>query len=223
LRILIDATDPRSLLEVFGMTLLERQLHSIASAGLAPTEIHIALAPGASEPPSLGESLKKQFPLQWFHELGPLYQHILHVLHEGGEEPLLVFEADCVIDVRLLQFLANQSGTLAACSGEGRERAAVLRIDGPLSLEGNAQGKLSCLIDFGVARGAIQALPLASIPSYIKKLRRELPIYLFRVTDGTSRDQAERFLFWSNYKGSTDFFTTCRAPSSGCPRTGRPS
>lgn len=189
------------------MTLLERQLHAIASAGLAPTEIHVALAPGASEPPPLDESLKKQFPLQWFREPGPLYQHILHVLHEGGEAPLLVFEADCVIDARLLQFLANQSGTLAACSGEGRERAAVLRIDGPFSLEGHTEGKLPRLIDFGVAHGALQALPLESIPSYIKKLRRELPIFLFRVTDVTSRDKAERFLFWSNYKGSTDFFT----------------
>lgn len=189
------------------MTLLERQLHSIASAGLTPTEIYIALAPEAPEPPPLGASLKKQFSLQWFREPGSLYQHILRVLHEGREEPLIVFEADCVIDTRLLQFLANQSGTLAACSGEGRERAAVLRIDGPLSLESNVEGKLPRLVDFGVAHGAIKALPLESIPSYIKKLRRELPSYLFRVTDVTSRDQAERFLFWSNYKGSTDFFT----------------
>lgn len=189
------------------MTLLERQLYAILSAGLTPTEIYIALDPGAPEPPPLTESVKKQCSLQWVREPGSLYQHILRIVRDGREEPLIVLEADCVIDPRLLQFLATQSGILAACDGEGRDRAAVLRIDGPLSLESNVEGKLPRLVDFGVAHGAIKALPLASIPSYIKKLRRELPIYLFRVTDVASRDKTERFLFWSNYKGSTDFFT----------------
>lgn len=207
MRILINATDPASRLVVFGMTLLERQLYAILSAGLTPTEIYIALDPGAPEPPPLKERVKKQCSLQWVREPGSLYQHMLRIMHEGGEEPLLVLEADCVIDPRLLQFLATQSGILAACDGEGRDRAAVLRIDGPLSLESNVEGKLPRLVDFGVAHGAIQALPLTSIPGYIKKLRRELPIYLFRVTDVASRDKTERFLFWSNYKGSTDFFT----------------
>jgi phosphatidylglycerophosphate synthase len=45
------------------------------------------------------------------------------------------------------------------------------------------------------------------VPTYIRKLRRDLPSYLFRVIDERRRDEAEHFLFWSNYKGSTDFFT----------------
>ena len=111
------------------------------------------------------------------------------------------------IDTRLLAFLATQRGTLAACGGEGRARAVVLRIDGPLSLGSNVEGDLQRLVDLGVAQGSIATLPLESVPSYIKKLRRNLAVYLFRVTDADSRDRAERFLFLSNYKGSTDFFT----------------
>jgi phosphatidylglycerophosphate synthase len=32
-------------------------------------------------------------------------------------------------------------------------------------------------------------------------------VYAFRVPDAAALDRAERFLFWSNYKGSTDFMT----------------
>jgi phosphatidylglycerophosphate synthase len=131
----------------------------------------------------------------------------LRISHESPHEPLLVCEADCVIDTRLLAFLAAQRGTLAACGGEGSARAAVLRIEGPLPLASNVEGDLQRLVDLGVAQGSIATVSLESIPSYIKKLRRELAVYLFRVTDAASRDRAERFLFWSNYKGSTDFFT----------------
>jgi len=42
---------------------------------------------------------------------------------------------------------------------------------------------------------------------FVRRLRRTLPYYLFTV-DGTARAaKLERFLFWSNYKGSTDLFT----------------
>jgi len=195
------------MLEVFGMTLLERQLHSIASAGLAPTAIHVALAPGTPAVSSLRERLNARFPVQWSSDPASLYERIVRLLNEGPEQPILVCQADSVIDTRLLAFLAAQRGTLAACGGEGNARAAVLRLDGPLSLTGNVEGNLTRLVDLGIAQGAITELPLDSIPSYIKKLRRDFPVYLFGVPDEAGRDQAERFLFWSNYKGSTDFFT----------------
>lgn len=189
------------------MTLLERQLHAIATAGIEPTDICIALAPGAADPPPFGDSLKKRFPLRWSREAGSLHDRIAHAVQEGQGEPLLVLEADSVVDARLLQYMANQHGSLAACDGEGVERATVLRLEGQAQLGGATEGKLPRLVDLSVMQGVVTALPLASVPSYIKKLRRDLPIYLFRVTDSASRDRAERFLFWSNYKGSTDFFT----------------
>jgi phosphatidylglycerophosphate synthase len=120
---------------------------------------------------------------------------------------LLALEADAIIDARLVQYLAGQSGALAACGGEGVERAAVLRLEGNALIGGAIEGRLARLADLSVAQKLLAPLPLESIPSYIRKLRRDLPIYLFRVTDQASRDRAERFLFWSNYKGSTDFFT----------------
>ena len=207
MRILIDATDSGSRLDLFGMTLLERQLHAIVSAGLAPAVVHVALGPGTPVSSAARASLPAQLSIRWSCEPGSLYERILGVLREGGGGPLLVLDGTCVIDTRLLQFLAAQSGTLAARGREGSARGAILRVDGSLHLGGEVEGDLSRLVDLGIARGVVEELPLASIPSYIKKLRRDLPIYLFRVTDAASRDQAERFLFESNYKGSTDFFT----------------
>ena len=38
-------------------------------------------------------------------------------------------------------------------------------------------------------------------------MRRDLPYHLNGLPDAQARREYERFLFWSNYKGSTDFFT----------------
>src|SRR6185369_8129487 len=51
--------------------------------------------------------------------------------------------------------------------------------------------------------------PLTQVefPAFIRKLRRSTPYYLCRVETAEQARKVERFLFWSNYKGSTDFFT----------------
>ena len=54
---------------------------------------------------------------------------------------------------------------------------------------------------------SLPRLTQAEFPGFIRNLRRTLPFYLFRVTNADERAKVERFLFWSNYKGSTDFFT----------------
>jgi len=60
-------------------------------------------------------------------------------------------------------------------------------------------------------RGALPAslprLTQAEFPGFIRNLRRTLPFYLFRIANAEECAKVERFLFWSNYKGSTDFFT----------------
>jgi len=206
MRIWIDATDSRSFLEVFGMTLLERQLHTISAAGLTPTEVVIELLSDAPIP-DLPSDLLGRFQLRWMQEPGSLSQRLGRALQEAQGDLLFALEADSIIDVRLLQYLAGQSGSLAACGGEGIERAAVLRLEGNALIGGAIEGRLPRLADLSVAQKLLASLPLETVPSYIRKLRRDLPVYLFRITDPASRDRAERFLFWSNYKGSTDFFT----------------
>lgn len=192
---------------MFGMTLLERHLATIASAGLGQAEVSIALPAESSRRPDLPPELVKRLNVRWLSEPGSLQERLGRALQEMPGEPLLALEADAIIDARLLQHMAGQSGAMAACAGDGVARTAILRLEGNLPLGEAVEGRLSRLADVCLTRKTLASLPLASVPSYIRKLRRDLPIYLFRVTDTASRDRAERFLFWSNYKGSTDFFT----------------
>ncbi len=207
MRIWIDATDPRSALEVFGMTLLERQLRTVVTSGLEPTEVRIELAPDASAVPSLPSQLLKQLPLRWSRNPGTVRERLTRMVDEAAGEPVLAIEADSVSDARLLQYLDARAGSCATVGGEGSERAAVLRLEGTVPTSQIMAARLPELAEAGIAQRAVAELPLQAVPDYIKKLRRHLPAYLSRVTGTASRDRAERFLFWSNYKGSTDFFT----------------
>ena len=57
------------------------------------------------------------------------------------------------------------------------------------------------------SRDSIRPMSAEEFDPYITNLRRDLEPYLFSVTDDASRRRVERFMFWSNYKGSTDFMT----------------
>jgi hypothetical protein len=207
MHIWIDATRPTSTLSMFGMTLLERQLRTIKEAGLLPTTISVLLAPGNDPPSSLPDGLTRELPLQWSPNGGSLQEHLSQTLQQQPETPLLALEADAVVDARLLRHIGAQSGALVARGGEGAERTVVVRLESGASLAGPRDAQLCELADASLSQGTVRELPLQEVPAYIKKLRRDLPPYLFRVTDAAKRDEAERFLFWSNYKGSTDFFT----------------
>src|SRR5262245_4947614 len=115
LRVWVDATDTRSTVPLFGITLLERQLQAIKTAGLTPTEVCIGLPVDSSHLPALPEALTKSLPLRWLQEPGSLQERLVRAVHEANGEPLLVVEADAVADTRLLQYLAEQTGSLAAC------------------------------------------------------------------------------------------------------------
>lgn len=192
---------------MFGMTLLERQLRTIKEAGLHPTTISVQLAPGSTLPTSLPNSLTRELPLHWSYNGGSLQEQLTQALQQKPDTPLLALDADAVVDARLLRHIGAQSGSLAARGGEGAERTAVMRLESSAALAGPPKAQLRELADESISHGTLPELPLQEVPAYIKKLRRDLPPYLFRVPDAAKRDDAERFLFQSNYKGSTDFFT----------------
>ncbi len=193
-------------MRIFGLSLLERLLQSLRREGLAMSEVRVALAAGdliPALPPALGEAL----PLSWSHREGPLGQRLAADLGETSGEPWLVLAADTVIDARLLSHFARARGSLAWLTGEGAGRAALLRLEGRLPEAATAAGDLPAVAEAALASGAAKELALSEFDAYLVKLRRQLPPYLLRVCDAPSRDRVERFLFWSNYKGSTDFLT----------------
>jgi len=205
-RIWIDATPPASRLRVFGMGLLERALRCVAEAmrsGVAVEEVRVAIGPGEVRP-ELPEALRASLPLHFDDRPEPPIARLSAWAASGT--PVVALHADSVVDPRLVEQLARASGNVVFL-GKG-ERAldpgAVLRLEPGTTLAG--AGWIEAALEL-VDRGAARRAGAADFDSYITMLRRALPPYVFRVPDERARRRIERFLFWSNYKGSTDFMT----------------
>lgn len=220
----IDATRPGVLRPMFGMPLLERQLRAVRAAGLQPARVWVEAGPGLSVAEAIPDDLAAALSLRVGQGEGSLARRLLAAVRPG--ERLLALEGDAVADPRLLAHLAATHDAQAdagqsartgagvarvARGGAGAERTAVLLLDRAHPIEDtedtSAARSLAELADAALAAGAAAERPLAEVPDYLPRLRRHLPAYAFRVPDDASRDAAERFLFQSNYKGSTDFLT----------------
>lgn len=136
----------------------------------------------------------------------PLGSRLRQALAVG---PLVALDGANVIDARLIAFLG--SGTARACvaaRGDGAKRAVAMRLQPELAESIPADARTLCEVaDALLATGRISLLDEAEFPSYINKLRRSLPYWLYAVNDADERRRLERQMFWDNYKGSTDLLT----------------
>ena len=243
MRVWIDATQQDEKLQVFGMSLLERLLASLLEAqkqlqglkelekkleGLAeartyirgflernldPSEVRIELAPGAAVPANLPSKLLEQLPIVFSQGDANLGERLAQAARDADGEPLLVLSADTVVDVRVLKHLIWANRPLAFCSGVGDERGAAMRIDDPLPHSLVSSENLVDLAEACLEQGVCKQWDSDEFDGYIQKLRRDLDPYLFRVTNEQAVEKVGRFLFWSNYKGATDFMTKYVYPS----------
>jgi phosphatidylglycerophosphate synthase len=237
MRIWIDATQPASRVEIFSMALLERQLRAIADSArkvktlevavqqagiyaarrpivglyksrLRPTEIWIELLPGEPDPTWIPEEFTSELPIRWMREPGSTQERLDRALNDAAGETVLAFSADAVIDQRLLEHMAwSAGGSSAFISENGDESTAVMRLHESLPELPSDTNELLEIARNAVKAGAVKQLDPEDVDTYIKKLRRDLAAYAFRIADEASRARAQRFLFDSNYKGSTDFMT----------------
>ena len=214
MRILIDATSTDPSIRVFGMSLVERLLHGLRRSGLELDEVKVAVAADDLV-------VERDHPIRRAVDLGPLNE--LSVTWEGGTESLgqrvaravqiapeatwLIMSGETIVDARVLTQLPGLDGQVFFASGEGDERGAILRLGAESIIDEPAATSVLDLTQKLEARG--QARPMSSdeFDAYIVELRRDLDPYLFRVSDQAARRRIERFMFWSNYKGSTDFMT----------------
>jgi phosphatidylglycerophosphate synthase len=207
LRVWIDATQPGREIRIFGMTLLERLLRALCETGAPLHEVRVEVPSGSSLPDGLPVELLEALPLRWSHGEEPLARSLERALREAQRHPLLALAADTVLDTRVLRHLCTSAGSFAFVSGEGAERGAILRLEGDRSELAAAGADLLAVAERALKSGAAKDFAESDFDPYLTMLRRLLDPYLFRVTDAKSRDRIERFLFWSNYKGSTDFLT----------------
>ncbi|MEM7498477.1 MAG: CDP-alcohol phosphatidyltransferase family protein [Pseudomonadota bacterium] len=129
-----------------------------------------------------------------------------------AEGPLLVLDGDAATDPRLVAALARADGPLVARTEEG----AALRV-----LPGTAlpeAGSFAALADALIAAGTPR-LAQEDFDGFVGVLRRDLPYWVLRPQDEAAARDAERWMFFANYKGSTDILTSHVFPPLVWPLT----
>jgi phosphatidylglycerophosphate synthase len=214
MRILIDATNTDPSIRVFGMSLVERLLHSLRRSGLDPDEVRVAVAADEfiverDHPIRRAVDLRALTALRvtWEGGTESLGQRVARAVQISPEATWLIMSGETIVDARVVTQLSGLDGEVFFASGEGDERGAILRLGAESIIDEAAATSVLELTQKLKARG--QARPMSSdeFDAYIVELRRDLDPYLFRVGDQAARRRIERFMFWSNYKGSTDFMT----------------
>jgi len=179
--------------QVFGLTLLERHLKAIKHRKLQPAEVIIDM--GSSDIADPDEAKRRwSFPVRIVRNGGSIAERIT----KGAVgNRILALDAQSLADARLYDFLTTRKHDLAVED----DAAAIAWIADAAALNPKATDLHSAL------PATLPRLTQAEFPGFIRNLRRTLPFYLFRIDSEAERRKVERFLFWSNYKGSTDFFT----------------
>jgi phosphatidylglycerophosphate synthase len=206
----IDAVAAESAPFIFGLSLLERHLHGLRLMKPAPSRVIIDLAPGASDP-KLGDKRLNRLPMEWRRSGEPYAARLGEILAASGSESLLVLDATTLADGRLPAALAPRTTSTVVLSREAQDRAAILFVAGdrtPVTAALSANPKDTAALGRSlVDAGGVPAFKDEEFNGFVRRLRRTLPYYLFSVDDAARAAKLERFLFWSNYKGSTDLFT----------------
>ncbi len=178
---------------VFGIDLIERHLKAARHQKLSLSEVIIDF--GSAQLPKWNAEPRLNCPVRVVSGPGDCGERLRRALEAG--EVLIVTDAATLADARLYDYLGNRTGSGAARANKG----AIGRIE-----PSDASQVLSApTVD--AAMGQLPEVRQEDFPAFVAKLRRSLPFYLFAVTTPSERASVEKFLFWSNYKGSTDFFT----------------
>lgn len=215
MRILIDATTADPNTRIFGMGLVERLLHGLRRSTLEPGEVCIAVS-------SENVAVESDHPIRrtvdrrhlgdlrvtWKGGVDPIGARISAAIQEAPQVDWLILSGETIVDARLLPQLAALDGNVYFASGEDTQRGVLLRLGAGAepSIDPSSESVLDVVLAMA-ERDEARSMDRGEFDGYIVNLRRDLDPYLFRVADTNARREVERFMFWSNYKGSTDFMT----------------
>jgi phosphatidylglycerophosphate synthase len=204
----IDAAHPAARLQIFGLTVTERHLQALMRLEPRPTQVIVDV--GSKDPADLGIPARvlKALPVVASQSSAPFVERLRAVQEIAGDEPLLVLDGTSLGDQRLHGQLVAAEHNTAVFAPEASETAAMLflRMAGSVPVPDDVTDVTSFARGLAKA-GMAQELTQGQFNGFIRKLRRTVPFYMFRVLDQAKAAQIQRFMFWSNYKGSTDIFT----------------
>ncbi len=196
MKLWIDAAEA-STQRVFGMSLIERHLKAARHQKIEISEVIVDCGSAAETQFVLEPRLKA--PVRVVRSTGTCGERLAAA---AADETVLATDAATLADARLYGYLGGTAGSKVA-GGDGADSDAVIARIEP----GDVAGIDRAATRLSKAVAAVSPLTQAEFPAFIRKLRRSTPYYLFRIETPEQVRKVERFLFWSNYKGSTDFFT----------------
>jgi len=196
MKLWIDAAEATSA-RVFGMSLIERHLKAVRHLKLDVSEVLIDVGTGLV--PEYRAEPRLRCPVRIVQGAGSCGARLAAVL---DHEPILAVDAATLVDARLYSHLAQHSGSKIARGADVEEGAVIARVE-----PGDRDRIAAAATRLSAAVAQLPPLTQAEFPAFIRKLRRSTPYYLFRIATAPQARAVERFLFWSNYKGSTDLFT----------------
>jgi len=205
LRVWIDATAADSALRVFGMSLVERLLAALAQLNTRGEIVGVVVEHAPAAAPVLRADLVAMLGVTLAEARGSFSERIERAV-AAGQSPLLALPGDAIVDTRLLASLLSAEHGAAALGGEGTQLTGLVLIAPGARLAPSDARELRGFAEDQLGAGALRELALGEIEAHITNLRRDQPVYAFRI-ESADVAATERWLFWSNYKGSTDFLT----------------
>jgi len=196
----IDAATAAGDPGLFGIAPIDRHLRALARLRPRPSRIVLS-------GPADGTAVPAGLPVERRVDHGPAGARLARFLAETDAGTVVALDGRAVVDPRLVAFLARSGPSVVALDGEAEERAAALRLDPRRDTVPGDAPTLAALGEDLVAAGRLPSLRQEDFPSFVANLRRTVPFFLFAPRDAVARRRRERWMFWSNYKGSTDVLT----------------
>jgi len=208
MHIWIDASSPHAKLRVFGLTATERHLRSLLRAPIPPQRVVVDCSGRKPEDLGIPIALQRSIKLEFAHSSEPLPNRLQNFLSEAGDQPVMLLDGTVVADARLHAKLASQTEARVVRGQNGDPFVGIIYLPRATSIAGVAVAQTIDELGKAVtAGGKATEFQQSEFEGFIRNLRRSIPFYLFRVSSASKAEEIERFLFWSNYKGSTDLFT----------------
>lgn len=203
----IDAAACGRVPKIFGLTLVERHLQALKRSLPRPTRVVVDLGATGTKP-AIDSSLDAAFAIEWRQGAGDFGARLTAFLAEAGAEPVMLLDGATLPDARLHAALVPLPDSVAVLAPKEKDQAALIRAEGGrLAGKTIAAADLTALAQAWIGDGTLRAYQQDEFNGFIRKLRRTIPYYFFRVETPEKAAKVEKFMFWSNYKGSTDFFT----------------
>lgn len=204
---IILADSPGPLLELCGISILERLLRTVQRCGITRAAVLSSTRQPMAEHLARPSWARAQLELT-IHDRPAGEVTAEQIVDLIPEEFVLIIRGDAVFDNRLLPLLLAQTSATALVDSEKFCGAWLLQRDWVLA----QRGPLESAITRGAQEGAIALLDLSNIPLYSPAVRREMKPFWFQAPAAPQMSKAESLLLDSIQKGSQDLPAYVHAP-----------